>query len=369
MTKTLMRFSALAMLCLFFACQKKFSRETNLSGRLTHSVEGCDTVRYPLIDFAFAFGEVAVWNDADNVYIRFTANPGGKLAQASGIIGDYAHLQAVLSDDVSEATGPVPPDFAQTFDPEVQTYTFTLPAATVFANSDCVWLNVHAIVHERDANGNITFTKYLWAEAPEYITSYQHSRSFPYCRMTCEPPPPPPGDCGALRTQTPGGWGAEPNGNNPGTYLHANFNTVFPNGLTVGCYPGNYYVRLTTAQAITNLLPTGGQAAVLKANSTNPAAMKNVLVGHLIALKLSVGFDENDPDFGQAGVALGAMKIGSGLFKDWTVLQFLTEADKVLGGCSNAYTAVQVLETANAINENYLDGKVDKGFLVCPVED
>src|SRR5690349_2149654 len=52
--------------------------------------------------------------------------------------------------------------------------------------------------------------------------------------------------CGQLRTQTQGGWGAAPAGNNPGTYLHANFQAAFSDGLTVGCYPGNYYVKLTS---------------------------------------------------------------------------------------------------------------------------
>src|ERR1043165_4191897 len=57
--------------------------------------------------------------------------------------------------------------------------------------------------------------------------------------------------CGMLRTQTQGGWGASPAGNNPGTYLHAHFNATFSGGLTLGCYPNNYYIKLTSAQAVT----------------------------------------------------------------------------------------------------------------------
>src|SRR5205085_783181 len=73
------------------------------------------------------------------------------------------------------------------------------------------------------------------------------------------PPPPPPGDCGQLRTQTPGGWGAKPAGNNPGTYLYAHFAAAFPSGLTVGVTP-NYNIKLTSPQAVTNFLPSGGKA-------------------------------------------------------------------------------------------------------------
>jgi len=175
---------------------------------------------------------------------------------------------------------------------------------------------------------------------------------------------PPP--CGELTTYTQGGWGASPAGNNPGTYLHANFNAAFPNGLTVGCYPNNYYVKLSSAQAVTDLLPVGGKGSVLTANATDPASLKNVLVGQLVALKLSVGFDAYDANFGQSSVALGDMVIASGAFQGTTVSQFLTIAEQVLGGCSSAYSVQQVLDAATSINENFDNGTTNNGFLTCP---
>ncbi|WP_152270184.1 hypothetical protein [Agriterribacter humi] len=177
-----------------------------------------------------------------------------------------------------------------------------------------------------------------------------------------------PADCGQLRTQTPGGWGAVPKGNNPGVYLHSNFTAAFPDGLYIGCYPDNYYVKLTSAQAITDYLPAGGTPATLSANYTNPSttALKNTLVSHLTALTLSVGFDNYDPAFGTAGTGLGSMIITSGGFANQPVSAFLEEANKVLGGCSTSYTIEQVLETASKINENYTDGKIDNGYLSCP---
>jgi hypothetical protein len=172
--------------------------------------------------------------------------------------------------------------------------------------------------------------------------------------------------CGMLTTYTQGGWGASPAGNNPGTYLHANFAAAFNGALTVGCFPGNYYVKLTSADAITNLLPTGGKGAALTANYVNPSTLKNVLVGQLVALKLSVGFDAWDAGFGQSDVALGNMVIGSGAFQGATVSQFVTIADQVLGGCNSNYTPAQVLETAAAINENFDNGTTNNGYLTCP---
>ncbi|HEX6427160.1 MAG TPA: hypothetical protein VF008_05720 [Niastella sp.] len=172
--------------------------------------------------------------------------------------------------------------------------------------------------------------------------------------------------CGQLRTQTQGGWGSTPSGNNPGTYLHANFQAAFSGGLTVGCYPYEYFVRLTSAQAVTDLLPTGGKASTLTGSAVNPASIKNVLVGQLVALKLSVTFDAYDANFGESSVALGDMIIGSGTFKGKTVADFLDIADQVLGGCNSQYTPTQVNETASSINENFVDGTTNKGFLTCP---
>ena len=172
-----------------------------------------------------------------------------------------------------------------------------------------------------------------------------------------------PGDCGQLRTQTPGGWGAKPAGNNPGTYLYANFDAAFPAGLTIG---STFTLRLDEEQNVTAFLPSGGQAKKITQNYVNPTNFKNVLAGHLVALTLSVRFDDFDPNFGAAGINLGDMIIGSGPFNGWTVDAFLAEANKVFGSAASIYTVQQVLETATAINENYVDGKKDNGYLDCP---
>jgi hypothetical protein len=175
-------------------------------------------------------------------------------------------------------------------------------------------------------------------------------------------------DCGQLRTQSPGGWGAPPAGNNPGTYLHTNFTAAFPNGLTVGCYPANYYVTFTSAQAITRFLPAGGKPAALTANYLNPepGQIKNSLAGHIVALTLSTVFDVYDNGFGQSDTNLGEMIISSGPFQNFTVAEFLAEANKTLGGCSSKYSPQQILVTADSINQNFLDGTVNNGYLICP---
>lgn len=169
--------------------------------------------------------------------------------------------------------------------------------------------------------------------------------------------------CGGFRTQTQGGWGTAAHGNNPGSYLHAHFASAFPNGLIVGC---TYKITLTSAQAVTNYLPGGGTPSVLATNYTNPIKLKNNLASQLVTLTLSVQFDLTDPKFSSSNLSLGSLLIGSGPFKGKSVNDFLKEANKILGGCPSNYTAAQISDVLTAINENFVDGTGNGGFLVCP---
>lgn len=358
---------------LFFSCQKDLSQKGNDNreqpgtlSQLQITATECGT---PLVKQLEDMGGVGSWgtvvvsNDENNIIITLNSAIQGMYLGRATI--SYGSHQDVVDDltawwSWTPCEGPKTYDYQKTWTPlTVASDTIMIPNS-FFQEDGCIWLSVNV-----ELNGDYGTLGCAWASPYDsHIGSAQYQSAFQYCRQDCPPPP----DCDTLRTQTPGGWGADPSGNNPGTYLHANFGTVFPTGLAVGCYPGDYYVRVTSAQAITNLLPTGGKAAVLTSNYTNPAEIKNVLVGHLIALSLSVGFDAADADFGQGGVNLNDMVINSGVFKGWTVSAFLAEANKVLGGCSSAYKIEDVLTTATAINENYVDGKVDNGYLVCPEE-
>jgi hypothetical protein len=169
--------------------------------------------------------------------------------------------------------------------------------------------------------------------------------------------------CGNFRTQTQGGWGATPHGNNPGSYLHSHFAGAFPTGLTVGC---TYKLTFTSAQAITDYLPGGGPAAVLTTNKTNPTNLKNNLASQLVTLTLSLQFDIYDPNFSGSSLLLGDLLIGSGPFKGMKIKDVVAEGNKVLGGCPSKYTATQFVDVLTAINENFDDGTANGGFIVCP---
>jgi hypothetical protein len=176
-----------------------------------------------------------------------------------------------------------------------------------------------------------------------------------------------------MRTQTQGGWGSEPSGNNPGAYLHEDgrFENSFPSPdyLTVGC--GSNKVVLTDAQSVTDYLPCGGPTYELYEYVVDPGsaglACKNNLVGQLVALTISVTFDDDIEDFGADGwtPVLGDMYFNTGPFEGWTVRQILDSANLVIGGCLNTYEPKEFTWTVSAINENFVDGTKNNGLLTC----
>lgn len=168
-----------------------------------------------------------------------------------------------------------------------------------------------------------------------------------------------------FRTQTQGGWGSPPNGNNPGAYLHANFDSAFLSGIVVGCDSG-FTLTLTTAQAVTDYLPAGGRPAALTASLTDPTGYSNNLASQLVTLALTLGFDQYDAAFGSASSQLADATIASGAFAGWTVQMVFDEANAALGGCSSTYNASTLSGIVAAINESFVDGNIhNSGLLVC----
>jgi hypothetical protein len=167
-----------------------------------------------------------------------------------------------------------------------------------------------------------------------------------------------PGDCGPHKTFTQGGWGAVPNGNNPGVYLHANFDAAYPSGLTIGC--GDNTLSFNSAQEITDFLPEGSTASALP-NLT-------VLTGQLVAASLNVGFDAYDADFAGSDVALGDLFTDAEGFEGMSVSDILAAANEVIGGCSDAFDFASLNAVLTTINENFDNGTIDNGHLTCSDE-
>ena len=360
----------LILLFIFYSCQKEISGKAGESKNgkaknttITQTTECGTPLTKDLLDQGGVTipGNLVVSNDANFITLKASSNTAGvNVTKIIAVYGSQTFVQNALSvNPIWQACdGPAVTNRVKNV-PSLASDTIKIPNSE-FQADNCIWIG--AFVTFRNAGG---FEWCTYASPSDFqVGSAQWQSAFRYCRQDC-----PPGDCGQLRTQTPGGWGAPPNGNNPGMYLHANFGAAFPNGLAIGCYPGDFYVRFTSAQAITDYMPAGGEPSVLAQSFTNPATenLKNTLVDHVIAATLSTGFDVYDPNFGQAGINLGQMVIKSGTFQGWTVNQVLAEANKVLGGCGGSYSAKELNDALGKVNENYVDGKGDKGFLVCPV--
>ena len=169
-------------------------------------------------------------------------------------------------------------------------------------------------------------------------------------------------DLKGFTTFTQGGWGS-PSNSGPGIIRDNNFATVFPSGLVLG---GTFKLTLSSATAVKNFLPQGETAGVFTQNYTNPTTTSaGILAGQLVALKMSVSYSAAGV-LGSNETPIGNLVIKSGPFVGYTVSQFLAFAEQVIGGGSlNGFTLSQINDAATAINENFVDGKIDKGYLDC----
>jgi hypothetical protein len=150
-------------------------------------------------------------------------------------------------------------------------------------------------------------------------------------------------------TVTQGGWGTAPHGHNPGSILAANFSSVFPAGVAIGCGAGVTYT-FDSAVGVRNFLPQGGPPAVLPPPSLlDPTAKFDVFAGQVLALSINVAF--SGPVFPGG---LGAfIPFNSGPLSGLTVSQILNIADNVLGGCTpppNGMTVSSLNDAVDFIN-------------------
>jgi hypothetical protein len=175
------------------------------------------------------------------------------------------------------------------------------------------------------------------------------------------------------RTQTQGGWGNNCNGDNPGCFRDANFNSAFPSGLTIG---GTFTIHFSTSAAVNAFLPAGGTADKLTQNYSNPTTtVAGVFAGQVTALALSLGFSEAGlPGFCDLGSLfyISALPSDTDPFVGMTVDQLFAMANQVLGGNLGALppgtTVSDLNDVIDAINQNYVDGTQDNGDLVCDIQ-
>ena len=179
------------------------------------------------------------------------------------------------------------------------------------------------------------------------------------------------GDCsvsvGDFNTYQQGGWGLTSGGVHD--LLEANFASVFPSGVTVGCGSG-YEIVFTSPEAIETYLPCTGDAEDLVLShsgpnptaSSDPSCWNNALVSQILTAKLNAQFDAALAGFSASDMLLGDLVATSGDFVGMTVNDIISIADDVVGACSNAYTPNQVRAALNDFNRNYAGSNVDEGL-------
>lgn len=195
--------------------------------------------------------------------------------------------------------------------------------------------------------------------------SADDTHTFRYDALTCID------DAGGYRTQTQGGWGAPPNGSNPGAYLAAavngassRFAAEYPTGLTIGC---TNTLTLTSPAAVEAFLPSGGPARALTTSLVDPGgAYNNVLAGQLVAATLNADIDGLDPEFGDSELLVRNLEIVDGSFAGHLVGELLIEANRVLGGCSSPWSARTLTTALDRFNTSFHDGTSTTGYLSCP---
>ncbi|MCB0768301.1 MAG: T9SS type A sorting domain-containing protein, partial [Flavobacteriales bacterium] len=245
---------------------------------------------------------------------------------------------------------------------------------TVICNANASAGTVRAI-----AWGGLGPYSYSWSTTPESntaVASVTSSGTYTVvvtdsrgCTGTCTTTIelPAGNDCMGTRTETQEVWGATPSWNNAAGFMANNFAAAFPapNYLTIGC--GTRRLRLTSSNAVTAFLPSYGTIARLPYGlMQNPTNYGNTFAGQLVALKLSVRFDEYDNAYSPSTTLLKDMVVADGLFAGWTVQQVIDAADEKIGSCGNTYTREALNDALTAINQGYAGGTVNSGYLICP---
>ena len=167
-------------------------------------------------------------------------------------------------------------------------------------------------------------------------------------------------------TFTLGGWGATPQGNNPGTYLDAHFAAAFPNGLKVPRKDSaGSDIILSSANEVRNFL-----RAVQKSPFSNAQVAKYVpstLEKQFVALTLNVGFDDADPNFGVSSTPLGNLKLhdlsgGLEAANGLTIRQVLQYASDFLDGIKDPLNPFKNMSAGNlTMLLGYLNEAFDGG--------
>jgi len=169
-------------------------------------------------------------------------------------------------------------------------------------------------------------------------------------------------------TYSQGGWHAKAHGNNAGTIRDTHFNDVFKSSGLIAGDKDHSTIHLTTSKDAADFLPGGGNSKVLSQSYTNPLSHQKVAGnwgGQIVAAILNVEFDRAGY-LGTNSLKLGDLIFNLGTFDGMSIDDFLTIANKALGGGGlSGYTITEIGNAAELINLNFDDGN-NLGYFTCP---
>lgn len=191
---------------------------------------------------------------------------------------------------------------------------------------------------------------------------------------------------------TQGAWGGKCAGNNLACLRDQWFGSVFPGGLVLGDPDGPdadglWALKLTSAAAVEDFLPSGGTSGALDADVIDPVApvAAGNLAAQLAATKLNLGFDDAgvfDAFKNQVAVKLGDLVFSFGgdvhaALVDHSVRELVALADEAISGAASEPfdidgdgTGELLFSDLNSalavVNENFDEGLVNEGNLKLP---
>ena len=111
-------------------------------------------------------GDVTIWHDASNIYVKFTTEGGWWLSETHVAAGD-ALSDIPQTNSGNPKVGLFP--YAATHDPMVQTYTYTIPFADIgYDQGETLVIAAHAVVKELGGSGYVVDTQTGWGDGEDF---------------------------------------------------------------------------------------------------------------------------------------------------------------------------------------------------------
>lgn len=257
-------------------------------------------------------GVISVWNDNEFIYIQLSADD--LFDNSKLYIGSCASVPAVITSNNID------------HDPEVYTYTYVFPNAYSAGDEICISSKISS-----NRLGNVS-------HVIEEICD---------CNI----------ELGDFRTQSKGGWGANPNGGNNATYMYENWDAI--GTATIGC--GSTTMSFILPEDVTAYLPNGN-------NVEYP--FNSNLATQTLALSISLALDNGVADFGASENNLACLILDSSdpelaPFNGISVGDLLILANEVLGGCNTSHSFAEMTHLMESLNLNFHFGDTNNGHLTC----